>query len=91
MFLCVFACACDHVLARIPAAVGGESNSDKQLCCYKGGRKSIKRDNKIAIEFFIADAWILDATSHPTFEIHRQDLCNLRISCPLKLHWFIHK
>lgn len=34
-----------------PAAVGGDSNSDKQLWCYKGGRKSIKRDNKIAIEF----------------------------------------
>lgn len=39
--------ACKHS----PAAVGGDSNSDKQLWCYKGGRKSIKRDNKIAIEF----------------------------------------
>lgn len=48
-FLRMCVCVCNHV--RSPAAVGGESNSDKQLCCYKGGRKSIKRDNKIAIEF----------------------------------------
>lgn len=33
------------------AAVGGKSNSDKQLWCYEVGSKSIKRDNKIAIEF----------------------------------------
>lgn len=41
--------------------------------------------------FFIADAWISEATSHPTFKSHRQGLCNLHISCTLKLHWFIHK
>lgn len=44
-------CAHIHTSTHGPAAVGGESNSDKQLWCYKGGRKSIKRDNKIAIEF----------------------------------------
>lgn len=42
---------CGCVQIHRPAAVGGERSSDKQLCCYKGGRKSIKRDNKIAIEF----------------------------------------
>lgn len=44
------------------SAVGGEGYSDKQLPCYKGGRKSIKVDNKIAIEFlwlFIAAEYIL--------------------------------
>lgn len=48
---CAHAHTHNHGLTRSPAAVGGESNSDKQLRCYKGGRKSIKRDNKIAIEF----------------------------------------
>jgi len=48
------------------AAVGGEGYSDKQLPCCKGGRKSIKLDNKIAIEFlwlFIAAACILMCSS----------------------------
>lgn len=40
-----------HTQMHGPAAVGGESNSDEQLQCYKVGSKSIKRDNKIAIEF----------------------------------------
>jgi len=54
------------LLIKRCAAVGGEGYSDKQLPCYKGGRKSIKLDNKIAIEFlwlFIAAACILMCSS----------------------------
>lgn len=54
------------LLIKRGAAAGRESYSDKQLLCYKGGRKSIKLDNKIAIEFlwlFIAAACILMCSS----------------------------
>lgn len=32
--------------------VGGIAYNDKQFFCYKGGRKFIKLNNKIVIEFF---------------------------------------
>lgn len=50
------------LLIKPSSAVGGTAHNDKQLPCYKGGRKSIKLNNKIAIEFlwlFIAAAYIL--------------------------------
>lgn len=65
------------------AAVGGEGYSDKQLPCYKGGRKSIKLDNKIAIEFlwlFIAAACILMCGSAKPIQ-----LCNTGPLCTCSL------
>lgn len=65
------------------AAVGGEGYSDKQLPCYKGGRKSIKLDNKIAIEFlwlFIAAACILMCSSAKPIQ-----LCNTGPLCTCSL------
>lgn len=50
------------LLIKPSSAVGETAHNDKQLPCYKGGRKSIKLNNKIAIEFlwlFIAAAYIL--------------------------------
>lgn len=38
------------LLIKPSSAAGGEGHSDKQPLGYKGGRKSIKLDNKIAIE-----------------------------------------
>lgn len=86
-------CTCNHVFTRSPAAVGGESNSDKQLRCYKGGRESIKRDNKIAIEFlqlFIADACILVASIYPSYPSHSQGPCNVHVFHILHVYWLIH-
>lgn len=58
------------LLIKRGAAEGGEGYIDKQLPCYNGGRKSIKPDNKIAIEFlwlFIADARILICSTAKLF------------------------
>lgn len=50
------------LLIKPSSTIGGTAHNDKQLPCYKGGRKSIKLNNKTAIEFlwlFIAAAYIL--------------------------------
>lgn len=66
------------LLIKCGAAVGGEGYIDKQLPCYKGGRKSIILDNKIAIEFlwlFIADARIMICSTAKPF--HFWNICFL--------------
>lgn len=65
-----------------PWSSGRRKHSDKQLWCYKGGRKSIKPDNKIAIEFlllfYIADACIFVTSARCNYLVHRQVPCTIR-------------